>query len=123
MLLVGIAASVRFGSFRVPHAAILLLPVLILTGIGAWGAGTDYGTAKALRFGTLTVLAMLGCLSLLRKPQHFTLFLISISLVATTVTALAAFGQQTDSTARLRMDGTSPITLARMSVSGPKCKC
>jgi hypothetical protein len=59
---------------------------------------------------------MLGCLGLLHRRRQLTVFLLSVAVVATLVTLLAAAGQQTDSTARLRMDGTSPITLARMSI-------
>jgi len=115
-LMVAILGSFRVGSPHPPTAAILLLPVLVLTGLGTWGAAGDYGTAKALRFVTLTALAILACMTLLVRRDDLTRFLATLALVAAAVTVAAALGNQTDSTARLRLDGSSPITLARMSV-------
>jgi O-antigen ligase len=115
-VLFAIARGMRRKAPHLPYASILLLPVLLLTGLGAWGPAGEYGTQKALRFVTLTALAMLGCMTLLTSKRAFTVFLLSLTGVAVGVTVSAALGQQTDSTARLRLDGTSPITLARMSV-------
>jgi hypothetical protein len=114
LLAVAVVIRVARRPLHVPAAALALLPLVAAVGLGLVSGAGEYGADKAMRFCTLTVLAIVaGCVLLEDRPS-LVRFLWGLAVLGFLLSLDATQAEQTTSEGRLTAHGSSPIALARI---------
>jgi len=106
--------GVRRG-LHVPPAAWLLLPLVAAVLFGLARGPVPYGAEKAVRFCTLTLLAIVASLALLRDRAAQRKFFLALAVVAVLLGIYAAQSPDATTEGRLTLQGSSPISLGRLA--------
>jgi hypothetical protein len=99
---------------RISGQVLLLVPMVLMVLRGVLGGASDYGEEKAMRFCTLTLLALVGSNVLLADKQGIERFLAGIVVLGCFL-CIDSISQHTiTSEGRLTAHGSNPISLARI---------
>lgn len=114
LLAVAVVVRVARRPVHLPPQAVVLVPLVAAVGLGLVGGAGEYGADKAMRFCTLTLLAIVAGVVLLEDRQSLVRFLLGLAALGFFLSLDATQAEQTTSEGRLTSHGSNPIALARM---------
>jgi len=114
LLVLAVVARVVARPMRLPAAIVFAIPMAVVSAASMLSPTGAYGADKALRFCTLTLLALVAPAILADDRRRMGRFLLGLAVLGFAASLTAIQSQETTHWGRLTANGSNPISLARI---------